>query len=110
MTSSEIREPTFLVLTALAAGPRHGYALLQDVAKLSEGRVRLKPGTLYGALDRLSDEGLVSEAGAELVDGRQRRYYALTDDGVDVLAREARRMRANAVRATRILRARGVTA
>jgi DNA-binding PadR family transcriptional regulator len=110
VTPSEIREPTFLILAALAVGPRHGYALLQEVAELSDGRVRLRPGTLYGALDRLADEGLVSESGAELVDGRQRRYYVLTDAGVDVLAAETRRQRANASRATQLLRARGVTA
>ena len=110
MASSELREPTFLILAALAAGPRHGYALLQEVAELSRGRVRLKPGTLYGALDRLAEEGMVSEAGAEVVDGRQRRYYVLTDAGVRVLTAETRRLRANAARATKLLRARGVTA
>jgi len=57
--SSEIREPTFLILTALAAGTLHGYAIIQHVDTLSGGRVTLRPGTLYGALDRLAESGLV---------------------------------------------------
>ena len=76
-----MREPTYLILVALGAGERHGYGITQDVAELSEGRVKLGAGTLYGALDRLAVEGLVSATRTETVDGRLRRYYALTDEG-----------------------------
>ena len=54
-----MHERTFLLLTALADEPRHGYAVLREVSDLSGGRVRLRPGTLHAALDRLVDDGLV---------------------------------------------------
>ena len=76
-----MREPTYLILVALGAGERHGYGITQDVLALSEGRVKLGAGTLYGALDRLVDEGLVAATRSETVDGRLRRYYALTEQG-----------------------------
>ncbi|WIB12923.1 PadR family transcriptional regulator [Curtobacterium sp. MCPF17_052] len=63
MSNAEMREPTLLVLTSLAGGRKHGYGLIGDAAELSDGRVRLKVGTLYAVLDRLLDQGLVSEAG-----------------------------------------------
>ena len=92
MTANEVREPTLLLLTALAAGPRHGYALIEAEVELSAGRVRLKPGSLYGALDRLVREGLVRESGSEVVAGRHRRYYELTDDGAEVLSAQVERL------------------
>jgi PadR family transcriptional regulator, regulatory protein PadR len=76
-----MREPTYLILVALGAGERHGYGITQDVAELSEGRVKLGAGTLYGALDRLVDEGMVAATRSETTNGRLRRYYALTDQG-----------------------------
>jgi DNA-binding PadR family transcriptional regulator len=76
-----MREPTYLILVALDAGERHGYGITQDVADLSDGRVKLGAGTLYGALDRLADEGLVAPSRSETVDGRLRRYYRLTEEG-----------------------------
>src|SRR6478735_7870147 len=76
-----MREPTYLILVALGGGERHGYGITQDVAELSEGQVKLGAGTLYGALDRLVDEGLVAATRSETVDGRLRRYYAPTDQG-----------------------------
>jgi DNA-binding PadR family transcriptional regulator len=94
-----MREPTFLVLAALASGRRHGYALISEAAILSDGRVQLKVGTLYAALDRLSAEGLVQAAGEEVVDGRHRRYYELTDAGAARLSLEATRLASNAKRA-----------
>lgn len=106
MPSTEMREPTFLLLAALAGQPRHGYALMQEIEKLSGGRVRLKPGSLYGALDRLVGEGLIGVHGEDVVDGRLRRYYALTPDGEDGLRRETRRLRANVSAATAGLRTR----
>ena len=82
---SQMREPTFLILTALAGEPRHGYGIIQDVAKLSRDRVTLLPGTLYTALDRLVALGHVARDHEETVDGRLRRYYRLTPDGAATL-------------------------
>lgn len=106
MSNEELRQPTLLVLTALTAGPRHGYALIEAVAELSRGRVRLRPGSLYGSLDRLAREGLVQEAGSEVVAGRHRRYYELTDAGAGVLAAEVRRLEELTAAATAGLRRR----
>jgi DNA-binding PadR family transcriptional regulator len=101
-----LREPTFLILTALAGEPLHGYGLITEVAALSAGRVTLRPGTLYGALDRLSDDGLVTMDREEVVDGRLRRYYRLTGDGDATLRAETERMRRNVEAATARLRSR----
>lgn len=85
-----MREPTWLILTALAgAGRLHGYGITREIELLSTGRVRLRAGTLYAALDRLADEGLVEPAGEEVVEGRLRRYYALSSEGRRCLAVEA---------------------
>lgn len=89
---SHLREPTFLVLAALAAGPLHGYGIIQQVAALSDGRLTLRPGTLYGALDRLADEGLIELDQEEVVAGRLRRYYRITDRGAGMLAAETERL------------------
>ena len=97
--SSPLQEPTFLVLTALASGPLHGYGVIQEVAALSEGRVRLRPGTTYAALDRLGEQGLIDLDREEVVDGRLRRYYRLTPGGTGRLAAEAARLHANATAA-----------
>jgi histidinol-phosphate aminotransferase len=73
-----MQEPTFLILTALAAGPQHGYGIMTDVAQISAGRVRLRAGTLYAALDRLGEERQLELDHEEIVDARLRRYYRLT--------------------------------
>jgi DNA-binding PadR family transcriptional regulator len=91
-----LQEPTFLILAALASGPMHGYGVIQEVASLSSGRVRLRPGTLYGALDRLLEQQFVAAEREEVVDGRLRRYYRLTDQGVGLLRAEAERLASNA--------------
>lgn len=101
---TEMREPTFLILSALADGPKHGYAIIADAEVQSEGRVRLQPGTLYAALDRLASEGLVETTGEEVVGGRRRRYVGLTRDGRTALEAEATRVAANARRALDRLR------
>ena len=90
-----MREPTFLVLTALADGPLHGYGVIQEVSTLSRGETVLGAGTLYGALDRLAEQGLVAVDREEAVDGRLRRYYRLTDEGAGALAAEVTRLRRN---------------
>lgn len=91
-----LQEPTFLVLAALAVEPLHGYGLIQAVSELSDGRVTLRAGTLYPALDRLTTDRLVELAREEIVDGRLRRYYRLTELGADRLRAETERLRRNA--------------
>ncbi|GAA0222768.1 hypothetical protein GCM10010492_21150 [Saccharothrix mutabilis subsp. mutabilis] len=99
-------EQAFLVLTALAEEPLHGYAIVQSVETLSEGRTRLRVGTLYGVLDRLVAEGLAERDREEVHQGRLRRYYRLTDAGVRALSAEVARMAANVRAASAVLRAR----
>ncbi len=91
-----MQEATFLILTALAAGAQHGYGIVSDVARISDGRVRLRAGTLYAALDRLRDDDLICVEREEVVDSRLRRYYRLTAEGTRQLAVEADRLRSNA--------------
>jgi DNA-binding PadR family transcriptional regulator len=89
-----MHERTFLLLTALADEARHGYGVMREVADLSSGRVRLRPGTLYAALDRLVADGLVGVEREEVEAGRLRRYYRLTGAGASALAAApARRFR-----------------
>lgn len=104
--TTPLQEPTFLILAALAAEPLHGYGVIQEVAELSGGRVTLRPGTLYGALDRLVDQELVVSDREEIVDGRLRRYYRLSDSGAQLLETEARRLTSNANAAVTRLRRR----
>jgi DNA-binding PadR family transcriptional regulator len=91
-----MREPTYFVLASLLDGPLHGYAIIKRAGELSGGRVRLATGTLYTALDRLAADGYVQMAGEEIVNGRARRSYALTQDGAAALRAEAARMAAAA--------------
>lgn len=102
---TEMREPTFLVLTALVDGPMHGYGIIGEVVGLSGGRVRLLPGTLYAALDRLVAQGLVEHVRDEVAGGRMRRYYSLTSTGLEVLRAETARLRQLAGAAESRLRA-----
>jgi DNA-binding PadR family transcriptional regulator len=104
MTSQAMQEPTFLILTALADGPQHGYGIMTDVARISSGRVSLRAGTLYTALDRLRAEGSIDVEREEIVDGRLRRYYRLRPDGAAALATETARLQANARVAARRLK------
>lgn len=94
---------TFHILLALADGELHGYAIMKGVEGRSEGTVRLGPGTLYGALKRLLEDGLVDEVGERLDpdrDDERRRYYRLTSHGLAVARAEAHRLDAM-VRAAR---------
>ncbi|MFC6089802.1 PadR family transcriptional regulator [Saccharothrix lopnurensis] len=100
-------EQAFLVLTALAEQPLHGYAIVRAVEGLSEGRVRLRVGTLYGVLDRLVTDGWAEPDREEVHQGRLRRYYRLTDTGVRELSAEVARLSANVRAASSVLRARG---
>jgi DNA-binding PadR family transcriptional regulator len=84
------------VLLALADGERHGYGIMLEVKERTGGRVRLGPGTLYGAIKRLKEGGVIEESGdrpdpGEAPDER-RRYYRLTGFGGEVLAAEVERL------------------
>ena len=97
MTSSTpLREPTFLTLAALGPGPLHGYGIIKAVEEMSDGRVRLRAGTLYGALERLESQGYVAFDGEGSEGGPARRYYRLTPAGEQLLSGEASRLAANA--------------
>ena len=87
-----MREPTYYVLASLIDGPLHGYALIKRSEELSNGRVRLATGTLYAVLDRLAAEGYVRLVSEDIVNGRVRRSYGLTDPGAAALRAEAVRM------------------
>ncbi|MDZ5620763.1 PadR family transcriptional regulator [Nocardioides bizhenqiangii] len=89
-------EQAMYILASLARGECHGYGIARDAEELSGGRIRLTAGTLYGALGRLSDEGLVEPAGERDVQGRRRRYYRLTAAGELALAEEVERLRSTA--------------
>jgi DNA-binding PadR family transcriptional regulator len=97
MKKRGMQEATFLILTALAGGSQHGYGIITDVEQISDGRVRLRAGTLYTALDRLRADGLIEVDREEIVDSRLRRYYRLTAAGEGRLAAEAARLQANAI-------------
>jgi DNA-binding PadR family transcriptional regulator len=103
-----MQEATFLILTSLAERSQHGYGIINDVAEISGGRVGLRAGTLYTALDRLRMDGLVEVDREEVVEGRLRRYYQLTSSGTKLLAAEAARLQANAAVAMRRLDPLGV--
>jgi DNA-binding PadR family transcriptional regulator len=81
MTTRATQEATLLVLAALATGSQHGRGIITDVREISGGRVRLRVGALYAALDRLRADGLIGVDREEIVDSRLRRYYRLTYAG-----------------------------
>lgn len=87
-----MQTPTYHILAALLDGPLHGYAIITRVEESSGARVRLATGTLYAALDRLSDEEYIRVVDEQIVNGRARRSYALTDSGMAALRAEATRM------------------
>ena len=91
-----MRESTYFLLAALFDGRRHGYAIVKKVGELSGGRTKLATGTLYATLDRLTADGLVAADGEEIVNGRARRYYVLTEEGAAAVRAEAGRMAAAA--------------
>jgi DNA-binding PadR family transcriptional regulator len=86
---------TFHILLALTSGERHGYALMTDVEQLSNGALRIGPGTLYGSLKRLLSAGWICESDVRPdtdLDDQRRRYYRLTAAGRTVLAAESQRL------------------
>ncbi len=99
-----LTEPVFLILTSLAAQPRHGYALLQDVERISNGRVILSTGTLYGALRRLLEDGFIARFEQEDT-SRDKQAYQLTAQGRRQLQLEVERLKQLTRAATARLRA-----
>ncbi|MAT98318.1 MAG: PadR family transcriptional regulator [Anaerolineaceae bacterium] len=89
-----LREPTFLILLSLAESDKHGYAILQDVTEISQGKVKMSTGTLYEALARLLDQGLIERVPetTETHPGKPRKAYRLTLKGQQVGAAETARL------------------
>jgi DNA-binding PadR family transcriptional regulator len=82
------------ILLALADEDRHGYAIMQEVARQSDGRYTLGPGSLYDNVARLLDQGLIREASRRDAEDARRRYYQLTSSGRGALAAEIARLEA----------------
>jgi DNA-binding PadR family transcriptional regulator len=86
---------TFHILVALAGEGRHGYAIIQDISARTNGEVQLGAGTLYRSIQRMQEQGLISETRqrpARELDDQRRRYYRLTPFGAAVARAEARRL------------------
>jgi DNA-binding PadR family transcriptional regulator len=99
----------FHILVALGDGESHGYAIMQDILTRTSGSVRLSPGTLYGAVGRLLEDGLIEELDERpdpKMDDTRRRYYRLTNLGIRVLAAETARLAEllRAARSTKVIR------
>ena len=99
---------TFHILMALAEGDRHGYAIMQEVERRTEGELRLSAGTLYRSIQRMLEQGLLTEPRtrpAAAMDDERRRYYRITPFGITVARAEMRRL----TQLVRIARASGLT-
>ena len=100
-----VSEPVVLILISLAGKPKHGYALLRDIEALSEGRVRLSTGTLYGALHRLLEDGWIERFEQDDT-SRDKQAYRVTAEGRGQLRKEVERMSQLTRAASRGLRTR----
>jgi DNA-binding PadR family transcriptional regulator len=90
-----LRKDTFEILVALADRDRHGYSILQDISARTGGQIRLSPSTLYSAIRRLLEDGLIEELEERpdpAHDDERRRYYRLTPRGRGIAMSEARRL------------------
>jgi DNA-binding PadR family transcriptional regulator len=87
-------QAVFQILVALADQDRHGYAIMQDVAERTNGSLKLSPGTLYGSIKRMLEDGLIVEVGLRRnpKDDERRRYYRITQFGRDLAQAEADRL------------------
>ena len=79
------------ILIALGEGEKHGYAVMQEVAERTDGKVRMSPGTLYGSIRKMLDDGLIAES-FRPADDERRRFYRVTKFGRAVAAAEADRL------------------
>jgi DNA-binding PadR family transcriptional regulator len=92
-----LKHSTYQVLLALASCEKHGYGIMQSLSRMTDGRVKILPGTLYASLARMVGEGLVEELEAPANDssgGPKRRYYRRTALGREVAAAESERLEA----------------
>ena len=96
-----LTETTYYILLSLCK-PRHGYGIMQKTEQLSNGRIRLAAGTLYGALNALCDKGWIIQLPVE--DGSRKKEYRLTDSGKRVLEKGVARLRELADNGERILK------
>ena len=89
-----LTEATYFILLSLTPKPQHGYAMMKSVESLSEGRIRLSTGTLYGAIKRLLERGWIKrvEDRTTQTDGRGRKAYGLTQYGQRILNAEIDRL------------------
>lgn len=90
-----LTQPVFNILLALADGEKHGYGIMQEIDRNTGGRLRLGPGTLYGSIKRMLEDGWIEESDERpdpAHDDERRRYYRLTEFGQRVAAAEAARM------------------
>ena len=106
-----LREPTFFILLSLSEGEKHGYAIIKDVADVSNGKVNLSTGTLYEALARLLDQALIERVETDAAKnnavthpGRPRKAYRLTTKGERVVQAEMMRLHTLITAARRRLR------
>jgi DNA-binding PadR family transcriptional regulator len=89
--ATSLTEATYCILAALAE-PRHGYAIMQWVGHATDQRVKLGPGTLYGALTALQSRGLIVPVGEGVEGNERRKVYGLTDEGRALLEAETSRL------------------
>ena len=94
LTDTPLTESTYFILLSLSLGPKHGYAIMKDVQELSESRVLLSTGTLYGALKRLLDQGWIMRLDDVDAKGtvRDRKVYKLSENGRRALKDEIARL------------------
>ena len=101
----------FEILLSLAGGDLHGYAIIQDIGERSGGMLTVRPGTLYRAISRLLEAGLIAEVagGARRDDDERRRYYAMTSAGRQVATIESKRLarQLETARARKLLKTKG---
>jgi DNA-binding PadR family transcriptional regulator len=88
-----LTEATFFILLSLSSGQKHGYVIMKDIENLSDGRITLGTGTLYGALGRLLDQEWIERVEQEQTTGRPRKAYVLSDLGRRILSAETERLR-----------------
>ena len=99
---------SFHILLALATNDRHGYAIIQDVLARTHGELRLSPGTLYRTIQRMLQQGLITESKrrpAAALDDERRRYYRITPLGTATARAEVRRL----TQLVQLARAQGLT-
>ena len=87
-----LTQTTWCILASLSEEPKHGYAIIKDVERRSDGAVRLGIGNLYITLKRLMDDGLIERAGEREVQGERRKVYRVTGLGVRVVEAERERL------------------